>query len=435
MQNKPLVTVYILSYFYGEFIEEALRSVEKQTYNNIELIIVNDGAESLTREICADKKKIRSVISYKYIENPKPIGLSAAANSALAKANGEFILRLDADDLLHECAISSMISVMKKDIDLIYTGYSYIDRSGKNFGVDTQFHSSGNGCLSSSPHGACCLIRTRVLRSIGGYSEEIGAQDGYELWLRAGLKGKSRYLDLPLFQYRKHSSSLSFNKDKISNARMNILKKQKLSQGSYKCSRAIIMSYSSHYIDSDRRQAFDNFKLAISLAIRKEAGQLFLINVDDENDLRELENIYKNNEIVILTQHKHKALDPSCVPINQILFKAIDDLKKCSSLRADLLVYIGSGGNSIDFIDNAIDLLLLGSYDSVLSASQLRDILFRVDPEGVGILNPGRFEGLMLEQEKLYSFNGDLIVVWKDICTPQKVLGDNIGYIELPFSK
>ena len=435
MQSKPLITVYILSYFYGEFIEDALRSVESQTYDKIELIVVNDGAELYTRQICAKKKKFKSVINYKYLENSQAKGLSASANQALACANGDFILRLDADDLLHECAISSMVSVVKDDIDLIYTGFSYIDKKGVNYGIDTQLHTTGNECVSSSPHGACCLIRTRVLRSIGGYSDEIGAQDGYELWVRAGLNGKSRYLDLPLFQYRKHSLSLSAKRDKIIKARMNILKKQKLSQGSYRCSRAIIMSYSSHYINNDKKQAFENFKVAIALAIRKKAGQIFLINVDDKNDLKELQNIYSSNKEVILTNHNHQALDPICVPINQILFKAIEDIKKYSLLRTDLVVYVGSGGNSVDYIDNAIDLLLLGKYDSILSASQLRDILFSVDTNGISILNPGRFEGLMLEKEKLYSFNGDLLVMWQDTFKPQKILGDNVGYIELPFQK
>ena len=78
-----------------------------------------------------------------------------------------------------------------------------------------------------------------------------------------------------------------------------------------------------------------------------------------------------------------------------------------------------------------IELLLEGKYDSVVSVIPNRDIIIRINPSQVSVLNPGRFEGLTLEHEQLYKVNPDLFVLWSDLLRDNSLLGDNIGYIDI----
>ena len=433
--NEPLVSIYILSHNYGHYLSDALESVEKQTYQNIQVIVINDGAEELARSICEEKRWLSLKKSFLYFEFSSAKGLSGSANFALSHVKGKYVLRLDADDALHENAISILVytALMEDNIDIVYSGYSYMSKDGNKYGRNTQLKSQASSCYSYSPHGACCLIKTRTLKAIGGYSEEIGAQDGYELWLKAAIKGISRYVDLPLFFYRRHSTSLSSNNRRILDAKSKIIAKISLSKGSYTCRRLFVMSFSSKYLNSNCPNSFSTFKSILDRLIRDNMTDRFVINISCEDPLLE-EDIshYTTLNNVLITTRDHEALDPSCVPIKQILNSAFEDSHSFfPDYDPDLIIYIGSSLDSTPYINHAIELLLEGKYDSVVSVIPNRDIIIRINPSQVSVLNPGRFEGLTLEHEQLYKVNPDLFVLWSDLLRDNSLLGDNIGYIDI----
>ena len=101
------VSVVIPCYNSGVFIEKAINSVKKQTYNNIEIIVVNDGStDPYTLNYL---KKIKNIT----LINQKNKGLSNARNVGIKKAKGQYILPLDADDWIRKDAIKLMVKALK----------------------------------------------------------------------------------------------------------------------------------------------------------------------------------------------------------------------------------------------------------------------------------------------------------------------------------
>jgi len=115
MNSQPLVSIITPVYNGGKFINQAIGSVLQQTYQNWELIIVNDGStDNSENEILKfDHKKIR----YFKQENR---GVSAARNLALQKMNGVYFCFLDADDILPQTSIESRILLFNEDNEIAF---------------------------------------------------------------------------------------------------------------------------------------------------------------------------------------------------------------------------------------------------------------------------------------------------------------------------
>lgn len=221
MKNSPLVTIYITNFNYGKFIKQSIESVYKQTYSNIELIIIDDGSTDESSDIIScykDNHNTRIV----YQEN---MGLNASNNVALALASGKYFIRLDADDYFEPYAIAMMVSLMegKPDVGLLFPDYYYIDEIGNFIGVESRHDFDREVSLYDLPsHGACTMVRTEELRNLGGYNESFSCQDGYELWLKYILKSKVSNINKPLFFYRQHKKSLTQDETRVLETRKRI---------------------------------------------------------------------------------------------------------------------------------------------------------------------------------------------------------------------
>ena len=110
--NEPLVSVIVPCYNQACYLEEALNSVLNQTYLNWECIIVNDGSPDNTEEVALNW--IQKDTRFKYILKENG-GLSSARNAGIEKAQGEFILPLDADDKIGEQYTQLAINLFMKD--------------------------------------------------------------------------------------------------------------------------------------------------------------------------------------------------------------------------------------------------------------------------------------------------------------------------------
>ena len=125
---KPKVTVYITNYNYGKFLTKAIDSVLEQTFTEFELIIIDDGSNDNSHDIInnySNKENIYTVFQ-------KNRGLNASNNVALSLAQGEYIIRLDADDYFAPQAIELMVSELDRNLDcaLIFPDYYNIDENG-----------------------------------------------------------------------------------------------------------------------------------------------------------------------------------------------------------------------------------------------------------------------------------------------------------------
>ncbi len=220
-QATPLITVYVPSHNYASYIEAAIESVLKQTFQDWELILIDDGSTDSTFDIFQNYQGHPKISIYQ----TGGIGLPKVCNFALSKAHGKYIIRLDGDDLFNENILLLLSHHLEEheEIALVFPDYFLVDESG-----DIYAHSrrqaiyEQNHLLDMPPNGACTMIRTEIMKSLEGYREDLGAQDGFDIWTRIIKKYKCANVNLPLFFYRRHSNNLTRNQNRIFHARQQI---------------------------------------------------------------------------------------------------------------------------------------------------------------------------------------------------------------------
>lgn len=125
MQITPLVSVIVPVYNVEKYIEECLDSIVKQTYKELQIIVVDDGSTDMSNQ------KVKPYLSdsrIQFIEQANK-GLSGARNTGLKSANGKYVLFVDSDDYLEINAIKELVYLMEKDqVDLIrFNGKAFLD--------------------------------------------------------------------------------------------------------------------------------------------------------------------------------------------------------------------------------------------------------------------------------------------------------------------
>ena len=223
IDSFPLVSVYIPSYNYGKFLSQAIESVLKQTFDSWELILIDEGSSDNSLEVMNLYKGDPKVRLYE----TDHIGLPGVANFAINNSNGQYIIRLDADDVFDDNALLVMSNYLEKNADtaLVFPDFFLMDEQGFVYAqqrIQPIYHS--NHMLDAPPNGACTMIRKDVLEDIGGYRSDLGAQDGFDLWSKIRQNYKSANVNIPLFYYRRHGNNLTGDKSFILNARREIKK-------------------------------------------------------------------------------------------------------------------------------------------------------------------------------------------------------------------
>jgi glycosyltransferase involved in cell wall biosynthesis/Flp pilus assembly protein TadD/ubiquinone/menaquinone biosynthesis C-methylase UbiE len=207
-ERRPLVSVVIPCYNYARYLPEAVDSVINQTHQNLEVIIVNDGSTDNTREVAEiliaqnPGRKIRLVDQ----ENSGQPAISR--NRGIARAAGEYILCLDADDKIAPTMLERCLSLLESDgwIAIVYTDRQDFD------GVD-QVVRAGDYDFSQLKYANqisyCALFRREVWERVGGYRTNVKGCEDWDFWVAAGARGYlGRRIPEPLFQYRRHDTGV-----------------------------------------------------------------------------------------------------------------------------------------------------------------------------------------------------------------------------------
>lgn len=134
-KNKnPLVSVVMPVFNAGNFLAEAISSVLNQSYKNIELIIVNDGSTDTSKKIIANFKKADKRV--RVFTNKRNLGVSKSASIGIAHANGQFIARMDADDVTTVDRVVKQVEFLLKNKGYVAVGgqCDLIDANGEKIG-------------------------------------------------------------------------------------------------------------------------------------------------------------------------------------------------------------------------------------------------------------------------------------------------------------
>ena len=132
MVKNPTVSAIILTYNRANLIEKAIKSVLKQTYQDFEIIVVDDGSTDNTGEIIRGFKDKRVKYIKKYKENK---GSSVARNIGIKVARGKYIALLDSDDEWLPEKLDKQIKILQDgspELGVVYSNSYYIDENGKN---------------------------------------------------------------------------------------------------------------------------------------------------------------------------------------------------------------------------------------------------------------------------------------------------------------
>lgn len=202
-----LVSIIMPSYNTGKFIAETIRSVLAQTYENWELLIVDDCSPDDTDAVVAQFTDPR----IKYFKNEKNSGAAVSRNRALREAKGRWIAFLDSDDLWHPEKLTRQITFMERNCcHFSYTCYGEIneDSTPRNVLVSGPKRITRAGMYAYCWPG--CLTVMYDAGVVGLVQiEDIKKNNDYAMWLKACQKADCYLLKENLASYRKRSGSIS----------------------------------------------------------------------------------------------------------------------------------------------------------------------------------------------------------------------------------
>ena len=206
----------VMSVYNGEkYLEEAIKSILNQTYRNFELIIINDGSIDSTDKIL-DKYQQKD-IRIKIIDNITNKGLIYSLNKGFKLAEGEYIARMDADDIAEKNRFEEQIKFLEKNKDIaMCSTYVRIFKDNfklisKIFKTDTDYEKIKSKLLFRNyiAH-PTVMIRKEIIDKYNlMYKEEDKGMEDYGLWLYLAKNEKLVTLPIPLLKYRFLSNSIS----------------------------------------------------------------------------------------------------------------------------------------------------------------------------------------------------------------------------------
>ena len=215
-RDRPLVSVIVVSFNYGRFVEEAVDSVLAQTFHDIEVIVVEGGstdAESRERTLALKRPRTKVVAQMEAHQ------VGANRNFGISKARGKYICCLDADDLLKPTYIEKAVFLLET------YGYDVVSCAMQQFGgADERVGVLDRPVLADMLQAnhvlTCAVFRQSLWAKAGGYRDTNRAVTGYvyEDWLfwaqLATLGARIRNISNEhLFLYRRHGSSLTSQPD------------------------------------------------------------------------------------------------------------------------------------------------------------------------------------------------------------------------------
>ena len=225
MRNDILISVVMPNYNGHRFVEQAIDSVLSQTYQNFELLVVDDCSKD--DSLWLIKQKAQSDSRIRIIALEKNVGVANARNVGIQEAKGRYISLLDNDDLWTEDKLERQLAIAENGADIVYCSYDFIDEQNheikKPFIVPTQ--TDFNKMLASSVIScSTSFIKTELMQA-NPFNPEFYHED-YVLWMELPRVCPTAYGDEKvLMHYRQVTGSRSNKKGNAAKERWNTYRK------------------------------------------------------------------------------------------------------------------------------------------------------------------------------------------------------------------
>lgn len=205
---SPKVSVIVTCYNYAKYLEGCLMSILNQTYQDFELILVNDGSTDDTDEIVSgflDNDKIVYI-------NQSNTGQAIATNNGITRASGELIAFLDADDLWEPTKLEKQVSLFTNDqIGVVYSRIKFMNEAGQLLDTEStgKYYSPRSGYVTDYllfenfvPYSSA-VVRKECFDKLGMFNPEYKNGLDWDLWLRISIEYEFAFVDEHLLLYRR----------------------------------------------------------------------------------------------------------------------------------------------------------------------------------------------------------------------------------------
>jgi glycosyltransferase involved in cell wall biosynthesis len=216
----PSITCLMAVYNGDPWLRDSVNSILAQSFHDFELLIVNDGSTDGTLETARELSRLDPRIRIFDKENT---GLASSLNYGLQYARGQWIARIDVDDICHVDRLLSQIRLASTDPDLVLIGsyFNTIDANSfvlKTYKPPVSSIRLKNILLNSSPpfpHSSV-LFRLACVRDLGGYRSRVYRAEDHDLWLRLSQCGSFTVVPKVLVSIRKHDTNVSLHNGGLS---------------------------------------------------------------------------------------------------------------------------------------------------------------------------------------------------------------------------
>ena len=219
---NPLVTVVALCYNHARFVNESVESVMRQTYSNLQLILVDDASkddsQAVIRALAVKHPQIQIILLNQNVGNCR------AFNLAWKEARGKYIIDFATDDVMMPDRIEKQVKMFESlgpEYGIVFTDSEYIDENGQSIANHYErlfkqriIHEVPEGDVFRNVltryfiSGPTMMVRSEVMQVLNGYDETLSFED-FDFWVRSSRVFQYKFLNERLTQVRKWRQSMS----------------------------------------------------------------------------------------------------------------------------------------------------------------------------------------------------------------------------------
>ena len=207
----PKVSVVIPAYNTVHFLPQTVKSVLQQTFQDFEIIVVNDGSTDGTELWLSQLEQPQ--LTYITQNNQ---GLPATRNTGIAAAQGAYIAFLDADDLWEPTKLEQQVACLdaRPEVGLVHTAIRYIDE--QNYEINRIFGVEGDGnvwqkVVVHNPVrcGSTPMVRRDCFATVGVFDPTLTFSEDWDMWIRIAAHYPFATINEPLVSYRQHGTNMT----------------------------------------------------------------------------------------------------------------------------------------------------------------------------------------------------------------------------------
>jgi len=217
---KPLVSIHIITYNQLDFIHETLSSALEQDYENLEVVVADDGSTDGTAEIILEYAERYQGRLIPLVGGPN-LGITGNSNRGLKACKGKYIAFQGGDDVLLPGKITAQVAWMEEDEQRVLCGHQvevFYEDGSRSHALTPQLP-SGKGCKwlveHGCPYGATAVMVRASRLPDGGFDERLPTVSDHKLWIDClAMDGEFGFIHGLYARYRRHSNNVTGDIDK-----------------------------------------------------------------------------------------------------------------------------------------------------------------------------------------------------------------------------